>query len=109
MDRYYRSICSSDQSNWSPRASGNAICLALPSPRGDNSKRVKIHWKFLKIFFFRTSKPISVKLGTNHPWVKGILNCSNKGPDPFQKGDNYLNAKMGWGHLKILSRTTEPE
>jgi hypothetical protein len=29
---------------------------------------------------------------------------------PLQRGDNYKNAKMGWGHLKILSpRTTEPE
>jgi hypothetical protein len=25
-------------------------------------------------------------------------------------GDNYKNAKMGWGHLKIFfSRTIEPE
>jgi hypothetical protein len=39
-----------------------------------------------KIFSSRTSKPISIKLGTNHPWVKGILNCSNKGSILF-KGD----------------------
>jgi hypothetical protein len=39
----------------------------------------------------------------------GILNCSNKGPGPLQRGDNYENAKMGWCHLKIFSRTTEPE
>jgi hypothetical protein len=58
----------------------------------------------------RTSRPISMKLDTNHAWVKGILNCSNKGPDPLQKGDNYKIAKMGWGHLNIFfSRTTEPE
>jgi hypothetical protein len=42
--------------------------------------------------------------------VKGILNCSNKGPGPLQRGDNLKNAKMGWVHLKIFfSRTTEPE
>jgi hypothetical protein len=35
-----------------------------PSPRGDNSKRVKIYLKFKKIFFSRTSKPLSIK---NHP------------------------------------------
>jgi hypothetical protein len=69
-----------------------------PSPRGDNHKRVKIHWNFLKIFFSRTSRPISIKLGINHPWVKEILNCSNKGPGPLQRGDNLKNAKMGWGH-----------
>jgi hypothetical protein len=33
-----------------------------PSPRRDNSKRVKIHRKILKIFFSRTSRPNSIKL-----------------------------------------------
>jgi hypothetical protein len=65
----------------------------------------------LKILFSRTSKPILIKLVINHHWVKGILNCSNKGPGPLQReGDNHKNAKMGWGYLKIFfSRTTEPE
>jgi hypothetical protein len=66
----------------------------------------------LKILFSRharTSRPISIKLGINHPWVKGMLNCSNEGPGPLQRGDNYKNAKMGRGHLKIFSRTTEQE
>jgi hypothetical protein len=53
-----------------------------PSSRGDNSKRVKIHWKLLKIFSW-TSRPISIKLGTNHPSVKGIQNCTYQGPGPF--------------------------
>jgi hypothetical protein len=58
----------------------------------------------------RTSWPISIKLDINHPWVKGILNCSNEGSGPLQRGDNLKNAKMGWGHLKIFfSRITEPE
>jgi hypothetical protein len=48
-----------------------------------------------KIFFSRTSRPISIKLGINHPLIKGILNCSNKGPGPLQRGDNPKNAKMG--------------
>jgi hypothetical protein len=55
-----------------------------PSPRGDNGKRVKISRKFLKIFS-RTSRPKSIKLGTNYPWVKGIQVCSNKGPGPLQR------------------------
>jgi hypothetical protein len=41
-----------------------------PSPRGDNSERVKIHRTFLEIFFSRTSRPKSIKLGTNYPLVK---------------------------------------
>jgi hypothetical protein len=79
-----------------------------PSPRGDNSERVIIHWKLKKKkFFSRTSKPNSIKLGTNNPWVKGVQVCSNKGPGPLERGDNYKNVKMGWGHWKIFfSRTT---
>jgi hypothetical protein len=66
-----------------------------PSPRGDNHKRVKIHNFFLQIFFSRTSWPISIKLGINHPWVKGILNCSHKGPGPLQRGYNIKMQKEG--------------
>jgi hypothetical protein len=39
----------------------------------------------------RTSRPISIKLGINDSWVKGILNCSNKGPGPLQREDNLKN------------------
>jgi hypothetical protein len=63
----------------------------------------------LKIFFFRTSWPNSIKLGTNYSWVKGIQVCSNKEPGPLQRGDNHKNVKMGWGHLRIFfSRTIGP-
>ena len=31
---------------------------------------------------------MSTKLGTKHPWVKGIQVCSNEGPHPFLRGDN---------------------
>jgi hypothetical protein len=45
------------------------------SPRGDNtrhnSKIVKIH-TFLKEIFSRTSRPKSVKLGTDYPLVRRI-------------------------------------
>jgi hypothetical protein len=34
-----------------------------PSPRGDDSERVKIHTRFLKIFFSRTSMPKSINGG----------------------------------------------
>jgi hypothetical protein len=75
------------------------------SPRGDNSERVN-----LKKFFSRTSKPNSIILDTNYPWVKGIQVCSNKWPGPFQRGDNHKNIKMEWGHFKILFlRTMKPE
>jgi hypothetical protein len=81
-----------------------------PSPRGNNSNRMKIHWKFFKIFFSRTSRPNSTKLGKNYPWVKGIQVCSNEGSGPLQRRVNHKNEKMGRGHLKILFwRTMKPE
>jgi hypothetical protein len=48
---------------------------------------------------FRTSRPISIKLGIlNYPWVKGIQVSSNKGPGAPVRGIIIL--KMEWGHLK---------
>jgi hypothetical protein len=64
--------------------------------RGHNREN-HIYWK--KKIFSRTSRPISIKLGTNHPWVRGILNCSNQGPGPLQRGDNCKN---GVGSFKNL-------
>jgi hypothetical protein len=40
--------------------------------------------------------------------VRRIEVCTNKGPDLLQRGDNHKNAKLGWGHLKIYSRTIVP-
>ena len=71
-----------------------------PFPRGDNYEKAKIHWWNLKIFFYRTTGLISSKLGTKHPWVKGIQVCTNKGPHPFPRGDNYEIAKITLVKLK---------
>ena len=87
-----------------PWGEGIQVCSNegdCPSPRGDNSERVKIHWKFLKIFS-RTSCPNSIKLDTHYPWMKEIQVCSNKGPVPLLRRDNYKNVKLGWGHFKIF-------
>jgi hypothetical protein len=46
----------------------------------------------------RTSRPVSVKLGTKHPWVKGIQSCSIKGQVLF-KGKitaTFKNLKNYW-------------
>jgi hypothetical protein len=40
--------------------------------------------------------------------MKEIQVSSNKGPGTLLGGDNYKNVKLGWSHLKIFSRTTEP-
>jgi hypothetical protein len=56
------------------------------SPRKD--KRLKIHWKFLKIIFSRTRRSISIKLSISNSWVKGIQICTNKVPGRLQRWDN---------------------
>jgi hypothetical protein len=48
--------------------------------------------------FSRTSRLISIKLGTKHPWVKGIPIFSNKGPGPLHRGDNHKNANIWRSH-----------
>ena len=45
-------------------------------------------------FFSRTAGPISTKPGTTYPWLVGIQFCSNKGPRPFPRGDDYEIAKI---------------
>jgi hypothetical protein len=48
--------------------------------------------------------PISIKLGLNHPWVNGILNYSNKGPGPLQRGDNRKNGVGSFKNLLLQNR-----
>ena len=61
----------------------------------------------LKIFFSRTTGPISTKLATNHPRVKLIEVCSNEGLCPFPRGDNYKRAKIHYIKF-IKSSCPEP-
>ena len=80
-----------------------------PSPRGDNSEIVNFYPKYLKIFFSRTTVPISTKLGTKYPWMKGIHVYSNGWPDLSSRGNNSKNVKLYWKYLKIFFfRTTGP-
>jgi hypothetical protein len=50
-------------------------------------------WGHLKIFS-RTTEPILTRLGTKHPWVKGIQVCSNEGDNPSPRGDNSKRVKI---------------
>jgi hypothetical protein len=82
----------------------------IPSREGpEDENHIYMIVFILKKIFSRTSKPISIKLGTYHPWVKGILICLNEGPGPLQRGHDHKNSKMGRRHLKVFSRTTELE
>ena len=80
-----------------PLVKGIQVCSnegPRPFPRGDNSENVKLYGKYLEIFFSRTTGPISTKLGTKHPCVKGIQVCSNEGARSFPRGDNYEFVKI---------------
>jgi hypothetical protein len=49
----------------------------------------------------RARRPILFKLGTNYPWVKKIVNCSNKGPGLHQSGvDNQKKYQNEAGSFK---------
>ena len=49
--------------------SNESLC---PFPKGNNNKIARLHWQNKKKFFSRTTGQITTKLGTKHPWVKGI-------------------------------------
>ena len=61
-----------------------------------------VHWQNLKIFFSKTTRPISTKLSTIHPWVKGIQVSSNEGHRHFLRGDYYEIAKIHRQNLNIF-------
>ena len=62
-----------------------------------------------KIFLSRTTGPISAKLGTNHPWVKGVLEYSKEEPLLFRRGDDYELVKIHRQNFKIFFyKTTGP-
>jgi hypothetical protein len=61
---------------------------------GPQQGKLYLHMFIQEKIFSRTSRSISIKLGINHPWGKGILNCSNEGDCPSQRGDNYKRVKI---------------
>ena len=65
-----------------------------PFPWGVHYVIANIHWRNLKIFSSRSTGSILLKLSTKYPWVKGIQICSNEGPCPFPRGDNYEIANI---------------
>ena len=58
----------------------------------------------LKIFFFSTTGPISIKLGTKHPWVKGIQVYSNEGTCPNQLKTNKNHLVFKKEIMSLFSR-----
>lgn len=51
--------------------------------------------KLFHVFIFsRTTGPISTKISTKHPWVKGSQVCSDEGPCPFSGVDIENNQKI---------------
>jgi hypothetical protein len=72
-------------SNHGPRGSGGATI-----------GKIILYWKKIEDFLFQNKKDkISIKLCTNHSWVKRVLVCS-------EKGSGQKITKAWLGHLKIL-------
>jgi hypothetical protein len=44
--------------------------------------------------FYKTAGPILTRLGTNHPWVKGIQVCSKEGDNPSPREENSERVKI---------------
>ena len=66
---------------------------------------VRLSANFSSIFSSRNTEPISTKLGTKHPWVKGFKFDQRKGP-ALSMGDKYEIAKIHWRNKKkLFSRT----
>ena len=62
-----------------------------PFPRGDSSRKKKYIFNFKKIFFSETISPISTKLGTINPLVKGFKVYANEEPlFPKEKDDGCV-------------------
>lgn len=91
---------------------------ALPEIRQISGYHFELTWAFLiatcpssvrssanfsHFIFFRATMPISTKLSTMHPWVKGVQVCLNKGPHPFERGDKKTVKKYNDKILKFSS------
>jgi hypothetical protein len=55
---------------------------------------VRLSVNFYIFNFSRTTGPILTRLGTNHPWVKGIQVCTKEGDSPSPRGNNSKRVKM---------------
>jgi hypothetical protein len=59
-----------------------------------SSPSVRLFVNFYIFDFSRTTGPILTRLGTNHPWGEGILNCSNEGDCLSPRGDDSKRVKI---------------
>ena len=71
-------------------------------PKGNNYEIAKLNWRNFKIFFSKTTGPISTKLGTKLSWIVGIQDYKNEGPSHLWKGDKTKSWKNIDGNLKNL-------
>ena len=62
--------------------------------QGDIIAKMSNYIEHIKIFFSRSTGIISSKLGTKHPWRKGIQVCSNEGPRLSPRRDKSKIAKL---------------
>ena len=90
---------------------GSQVCSnewLSPFPKGDileNYEIAKRRRRNIKIFFSRTTGPISTKHSTMHSWLKGIQVCSNEGQCTlFSKEKFWQNSKFQQNLLNFISK-----
>jgi hypothetical protein len=91
MKAFWYNVCSKLFTSWSTEVE-----------TGHGTENYIYMWLYWKQIFPRTNLPISIKLSTNHPCEKGILNCSKKGPVPLQRGNNHKKCKNRVGSFKNI-------
>ena len=93
LTNFYNLLLQNHQANFNQtlhRASigeGIQVCSNegfSPFPRGDNNEIAKIHWQIYKIFFSRTTGPISTNLPQSIIGCRGFKSIQMKGFTLFQ-------------------------
>ena len=106
---------SSSSSDQNHMANINQIGTKHPWVKGiqvssnENKNEIaKIHWRTLKIFFSRTTNPISTKQGTKRYWDKGMQVWSNERLRLYPRGYNYVIAKTHWWKISTTLDQFQP-
>jgi hypothetical protein len=61
-------------------------------------------------YFVQSFHVLLARFNFNQTWYKSSLGkWKSSGLGLIQRGDKHKKAKIGWGHLKIFSRTTGPK
>ena len=82
-----------------PLGEGIQVCSnggSRPFPRGETYEIAKMYWQNFKNLLLKNHWANFNQTWHKAPLGEGIQVCSNEGPRPFPRGDNYEIAKICW-------------